>query len=119
VSAVLDLATDLELVAGLEAAPDYVLAWTPPWAYGRIRDRLRRPGFWELLTFEEYQEGAWAPDERTTERGADCGQAVLVAWAGSLLGYPVALEHDERYLKIPGLFSLWVQVPLYWVRRNT
>jgi hypothetical protein len=119
VSVFLDREADLELIAGLEAGPEYVLIWTPPWLYGRPRDRLLRTGFWELLTVAEFEAGVPARDDWSLDGPPDPYLPLLAAWVKHLLGFPVALEPDETEIRTGRPLSRWHRVPLYWVRRNT
>jgi hypothetical protein len=114
-TAVLEYLPDL----GLEEEPEYVLLFTPPVLYERLRDRLRRPGFWELLTVAEYEAGTPARDGWSHHGYPDNYPVMLAAWVKALLGFPVALERDEAEVMVPGRFSRWRTVPLYWVRRST
>lgn len=117
-SAVLE-ALDLELPGLEEQEPEYVLAFWPAALYGRVRDRVRYPGWWELLTAAEYQSGTPARDGWSIGGYPDSYPLLLAAWAKKLLGFPVALEPGEHSVKPGGLLSRWRTVPLYYVRRNT
>jgi hypothetical protein len=110
---------DLEALAGLDLGPEYVLPFTPPRMYQQVRDRLTRPGYWELLTVADYEAGSRAPEERILDAPRDIPVGQLAAWAAGLLGHPVALEADAVELKADGFLGRWHPEPLYWVRRDT
>jgi hypothetical protein len=109
---------DLENLALGEQEPEYVLAFWPPSLYGRLRDRLSRTGWWELLTVAEYEHGSPARDEWSIDGHPDSHPLLLAAWAKTLLGFPVTLEPGEHSVRTPGI-ARWHRVPLYLARRNT
>jgi hypothetical protein len=100
---------DLEALAGLSIGPEYVLRFAPPQA--PARGRRTCPGQWHLLTIDDYNAGNPPRDDWTMEGPRDTPEPDLAAWAGELLGYPVALEAAPARMK--------AGKPLYWVRRNT
>jgi hypothetical protein len=96
-----------------------VLVFIPPRLCERIRDRLTRPGWWELLTVGDYEAGDHASDDWALEAPRHATAGRLAAWVARLLGYPVALEADTAEMKVPGRLTRWHSEPLYWVRRDT
>jgi len=110
---------DLELIAGLEEDPEWVLFFVPFFGREKILSWPRSFGTWELLTVDEYNAGTEAPDERAMEGIPDAYPLLLAAWVKKLLGFPVALEPDETLIRGPGIFARMHPTPLYWVRRNT
>lgn len=110
---------DLVLLSDLEMDPEYVLAFTPPFLYGKVRDRITKPGIWDLLTVAECEAAIPAREGWSHDGYADTFPLLLGAWVKTLLGFPVVLEADETAIRLPGVFSRWHRVPFYWVRRNT
>lgn len=93
------------------AAATHVLVFTPPRMYEKIRDRVTKPGSWELVTMADFNDGTSAPDAWAMETGRDTPVAALKAWAGALLRYPVTLTKGSAQV---GRRS----EPLYWVQRE-
>lgn len=110
---------DLQQLLALEPDAEYVVVHLPNWLCERIRDRLTRPGWWELLTVAGYEAGDHASDDWTREGRRDIPVAELAAWAGDLLRYPVTLEADTFELQTEHRFSRPHTEPIYWVIRNS
>lgn len=110
---------DLEDLAALELGPEYVLIYVPPDVYGRVRDRLTKPGWWELLTVAGFETGNHAPDDWTVDVPRDTPAASLAAWVRGILGHPVDLEAGTWELRPGGRLARWHTEPLFWVRRDT
>jgi hypothetical protein len=108
-----------EGLAGPGQRPEYVLPFTPPRQYERVRDRLTKPGFWELLTLDEYEAGDRAPEEWTLDAPRTIPEADLIAWVSELLGYLVALKRDDVEMRADGLLARYHREPWYWVLRNS
>jgi hypothetical protein len=104
---------DLDLMGELDFDPEWVLAFVPPQAYGRLWDRLARPGFWELMPAADLEDGTAPLDAWTLDACRDADRRYLAGFAESMLGYPVSLEAGSftRFFRRP------VECPLYWVRR--
>jgi hypothetical protein len=110
----------LEELALAEQEPEWVLVFWPALLYGRLRDRVRRDGWWELLTVAEYESGATAREGWSTDGSPGDSETLLTYWAAGWLGFPVSLEPGEHTLRAcGGLWARWHSAPLYWVRRNT
>lgn len=108
---------DLDLLGDLDFDPEWVLAFTPPSAYGRLWDRLRRPGFWELMPAADFEEGRAPRDEWTLDACRNADRRYLAGFAEHMLGYPVSLEAGFFTRLIDRSLFRSVECPLYWVRR--
>lgn len=114
-------APDLEKLATLDLAPEYVLAYIPPqvWTPGPF------PVLWTLLTTGEWETCERAADHRpplhalVTPGRRDTPAQLLAAWARDKLGYPVALEPDSAALRAGRRLVRRHREPFYYVRRNT
>lgn len=109
----------LEALASLNPDPDYVVAYTPPRAYKKIRDRLTKTGLWELLPVDVYYANDHAIEEWTWDAPRDTPVADLTAWVTRLLGLRVALQPDPAPISIDRPFALRHTEPRYWVLPNS
>jgi len=110
---------DLEALFGQDIGPDYVLTFIPPLLCARLRDRITADGWWELATLDDYEAGNPPREDWILDAPRETPAEKLTAWVAERVGHLVALERDTTRCRTTGPFARWLQITLYWVRRDT
>jgi len=100
----------------IPAGTTHVLVFLPPSLYGNVKDRLTRPGWWELLTVDMFRAGGSPQDGWDWDGSRHTAVKVLAERAASVLGRPVRLSRGRWSVSRGGLLSMSHSEPLFWVR---
>jgi hypothetical protein len=112
-------AADLAALFGEDIDPEWVLSFMAPELSARVWDRFR-PGWWELVTIEDYEAGHPPPSENwILDAPLDIPADPLAGWTAERVGHPVALEKATGKVRTHPPFAHWHTITLYWVRRDT